>query len=167
MEGNHLTHWKKLTNPNYLGSDAFDPGENKVVTIKNVGQDMVKNQTGTEEECIVAHFMEDVKPLVLNKTNCKTIEKLYDTAFIEEWTGKKIILHVKKVNAFGDAVDAVRVKNKLPDDELICEKCHKVIKPAAGKSAKELAEIAKQHTGKQLCLDCQRAEASKEDHNNG
>ena len=69
---NEKTHWKKYTNPNYLGAYAFQPGEEKTVTIKEVKREAVQNQSGTEE-CTVAHFVEDVKPLILNKTNCKTI----------------------------------------------------------------------------------------------
>ncbi len=165
MATNH-THWKKLTHPDYLGAYAFDPGEVKVVTIQNVSTEIVQNQTGNKEECIVAHFMDEgVKPLILNKTNCKTIEKLYGTAYIEEWAGKKIQLNVKKVSAFGDTVDAVRVMNSMPGSDLICEECHKIIKPAAGKSAQELAEMAMKHTGKKLCLECQRN--YKEEVNNG
>ena len=30
------THWKKLTNPEYLGAYAFRPGEEKIVTIESV-----------------------------------------------------------------------------------------------------------------------------------
>ena len=161
----HKTHWKKLTNPDYLGAYAFDPGEIKTVTIKTVGTEIVQNQTGNKEECIVAHFVEDVKPLILNKTNCKTIEHLYGTAYIEEWSGKKIQLNVKKVSAFGDVVDAVRVMPSMPGTDLICEECHRIIKPAAGKSAQELANVAKEHTGKQLCLDCQRTYAQEEKNN--
>lgn len=164
---NNMTHWKRLTNPDYLGAYAFDQGEIKTVTIDHVNTEVVQNQTGSKEECIVAHFSENVKPLILNKTNCKTIEKIYGTAYIEEWHGKQIQLQVKKVSAFGDVVDAVRVMNSMPGDDLICEMCHRIIKPAAGKSAEELAEIAKKHTGKQLCLECQKAVAEKEDHNNG
>ena len=43
------THWKKLTNPNYLGSWCFQPGEEKVVTIREVKQEIVQNQNGKEE----------------------------------------------------------------------------------------------------------------------
>lgn len=150
------THWKKLTNPDYLGAYAFDPGEIKNVTIKEVGLQMVQGTNGSKEECIVATFVEDVKPLILNKTNCKAIEKLYGTSYIEDWSGKGILLNVKKVSAFGDTVDAVRIMNSLPSDVLICEECHKTIKPAAGRSAQELADMALKHTGKKLCLDCQK-----------
>ena len=30
------THWKKLTNPDYLGAYALEDGEDMIVTIKNV-----------------------------------------------------------------------------------------------------------------------------------
>ena len=160
----HKTHYKSLMNPNYMGSFAFQPGEVKILTIKSVAKEMVQNQTG-KEECLVIHFVEDELPLIANKTNCKTIEKLYGTAYIEEWVGKKIQLSVRKVQAFGDVVDAVRVMNAMPGADPICEECHKIIKPAAGKTAKELAAMAKEHTGKMLCLECQRK--YKEDKANG
>ena len=73
------THWKKWNNPDYLGSYAFQPGEEKTVTIKEVKREMVQNQSG-KEECTVAHFVEDVKPLILNTTNCKTISKVLRVA---------------------------------------------------------------------------------------
>ena len=163
--GTNQTHWKKLTNPDYLGAYAFDPGEVKVVTIRNVNTEIVQNQTGSKEECIIAHFTDaTVKPLILNKTNCKTIAKLYGTPYVEEWAGKRIQLQVKKVAAFGDVVDAVRVMNSMPGTDLICEECHKIIKPAAGNSAQQLADLAKEHTGRMLCLECQRK--YKEEQNN-
>ena len=31
-----MLHWKKLTNPNYLGSYAFEPGEEKPLTIREI-----------------------------------------------------------------------------------------------------------------------------------
>ena len=88
------THWKKLTNPNYLGAYAFQPGEEKTVTIKEVKREAVQNQKGTEE-CTVAYFKEDVKPLILNKTNAGMIAKVWGTPLIEDWGGCKIKLKVK------------------------------------------------------------------------
>ena len=68
------THWKKYTNPDYLGAYAFQPGEEKTVTIKEVKRELVFNPSGSgKEECTVAFFVEDVKPLILNKTNCKAM----------------------------------------------------------------------------------------------
>jgi hypothetical protein len=107
------THWKKLTNPDYLGSYDFQPGEERTVKILQVEQKPVKGPDGKEELCIVAHLANQ-KPVILNKTNCKTISNLYKTAYIEDWSGKSIILKVEAVKAFGEVVDALRVKKQIP-----------------------------------------------------
>lgn len=153
------THWKKLTSPNYLGSWSFQPGEEKTLTIKEVKQEMVQNQSG-KEECTVAHFVEDVKPLILNTTNCKTISKVWGSPYVEDWAGRKITLKVKKISAFGEMVDAVRVSNERPAEEsIICEACGKVITSASGRSAKEIATATKTKYGKALCIECARKES--------
>ena len=153
------THWKKWNNPDYLGSYAFQPGEEKTVTIKEVKREMVQNQSG-KEECTVAHFVEDVKPLILNTTNCKTISKVWRSPYVEDWAGRKITLKVKKISAFGEMVDAVRVSNERPAEEsIICEACGKVITSASGRSAKEIATATKTKYGKALCIECARKES--------
>ena len=139
------THWKKYTNPNYLGSYAFQPGEEKIVTIKEVKREIVQNQQG-KEECTVAHFVEDEKPLILNKTNCDAITKAWGTPYIEDWCGHKIALKVKKVSAFGEMVDAVRVSKERPtsnEETILCEECGKPVEAAAGRTARELATATK------------------------
>lgn len=109
------THWKKLTNPDYLGAYDFGEDEKKrVLTIHNVKQVRIKDQQGREEEVVVATFKENSKPMILNKTNMKAIEKAYKTAYIEEWSGKRISIHVERVKAFGDLVDALRIDYKVP-----------------------------------------------------
>lgn len=154
------THWKKWNNPDYLGAYAFQPGEEKTVTIKEVKREIVKNERGSEE-CTVAHFAEDVKPLILNVTNCKMISKLIGSPFVEDWPGKKISLKVKKISAFGDMVDAVRVSNQRPTEEvLICESCGNTILPAAGKTAKQIADATKIKYKKQLCMICAKKEVT-------
>lgn len=145
------THWKKLTSPNYLGSYAFNPGEEKIVTIESVGKEPVMGEGGRAEDCIVAHLVNE-KPLVLNKTNCKAITKLLGTPYIEEWAGHKIVLAVQRVKAFGEDVDAIRVKPKLPGE--ICECCGKEIRAGSGRSAAEIVELSVQKYGKKLCIEC-------------
>ena len=153
------THWKKLTNPNYLGAYAFQPGEEKTVTIKEVKRENVQNQKGTEE-CTVAYFEEDIKPLILNKTNAGMIAKVWGSPFIEDWTGCRIILKVKKVNAFGEITDAVRVSPDRPAEEtIICETCGKPITPAMGHTAEEIAKMALTKYGKTICIACAKKEA--------
>ena len=156
------THWKKLTNPNYLGSYAFQPGEEKIVTIKEVKREIVQNQNG-KEDCTVAYFEEDIKPLILNKTNADAIARAWGTPYIEDWAGKKIVLKVKKVSAFGEMVDAVRISKDRPVEEtIICENCGKPILPVAGKTAQAIATATKTKYGKSICLEC-----AKEEMNNG
>lgn len=156
------THWKKLTNPNYLGSYAFDPGEEKIVTIDYVCQESVIGSEGRSDSCIVAH-LKDEKPLILNKTNCKAISKLLNTPYIEEWAGHRITLTVQKVKAFGEDTDAVRVKPKLPGE--ICEECGKEIRAGSGRSAAEILDLSIEKYGKKLCLEC--AKKHKEELKNG
>ena len=108
-----VTHWKKLTNPNYIGSHDFQPGQELNVTIESITSELVKcfdGKTTKVEHCMIAHIKGAKKPLILNKTNCKIISKALNTPYIEEWTGKQITLYVAKVKAFGETVDAIRVK---------------------------------------------------------
>lgn len=110
------THWKKLMNPNYLGSYAFQPNQEMILTIREVKEEMVTGSDGKKEECMVCHFKENIKPLILNTTNSKTIEHIYQTPYIEDWQGKRVQLYVTPVKAFGDTVDAIRIRPKAPPD---------------------------------------------------
>ena len=98
------THWKKLINPDYIGAYALDPGKDLTVQISQVRREMVTGADGKKEECTVA-YLKDQKPMILNVTNCKTIEKLYGP-YIEDWNGKYITLYAANVldghNLFGD-----------------------------------------------------------------
>lgn len=111
---NELTHWKKLNNPDYLGAYSLQPGEEPIYTIKDVRLEMVTGTDGKKEECTVAHFKEKVKPMILNSTNCKTIAKLYDTPYIEHWANKQIQIYATKVKAFGEEMEALRIRPKAP-----------------------------------------------------
>lgn len=108
-----LTHWKKLTNPDYIGAYSLQPGEEKIVEIVTVGRQKVKGSDGKETECTVAQLKNE-KPFILNKTNCKTLTKVFGTPYIEQWKGKRIIIFADKVKAFGDVVDALRVRPTVP-----------------------------------------------------
>jgi hypothetical protein len=110
------THWKKTDNPNYLGSYAFDEDEEKKLKISKVTVEKVFNPNdNSEEECLVAHFTDKgTKPLILNTTNKKAIEKAVGSPYIEDWAGQAIQLFTTKIKAFGELVDAVRVRTKQP-----------------------------------------------------
>lgn len=106
-------HWKKTTNPNYIGSWDFDDGKDMVVQVKEVKQEMIQSQQGKEEK-LVMHFENGVKPLILNKTNMAATEKATGSPYLDEWVGKKLQLYVAAVSAFGEMTMAVRVREFAP-----------------------------------------------------
>ena len=108
------THWKQLTNPAYIGAYSLTPGEERTVKIKSVVREMITGEGGKQEECTVAH-LEGEKPFILNKTNCKIIAKIYETPYIEEWAGKLIIIYAAKIRAFGEDVEALRIRQRRPE----------------------------------------------------
>jgi len=106
------THWRKLINNKYIGAHDFKQGQELTVTIESIVTEKIKSEKGDEEPCIVARFVGAKKPMVMNKTNCKIVTKVLETAFVEDWVGKKIILYSAKVKAFGEWTEAIRVKNQ-------------------------------------------------------
>lgn len=104
-----VTHWKKLTNPNYIGSEILQPGQELPLTIEKIVKEQVKTAEGAQE-CIVAYFKGGQKGMILNKTNCKIITKVLDTPYVEEWIGKSITIYAAKIRAFGENIEALRVK---------------------------------------------------------
>ena len=108
-----MTHWKQLTNPDYIGAYSLQPNEERTVEIVRVERQQVTGADGKKEECTVA-ILKDEKPFILNSTNCKTLTKLYGTPYIQDWIGKSVIIHSEKVKAFDDVVDALRIKLTKP-----------------------------------------------------
>ena len=108
------THWKKLENPDYIGAYSLDEGKDLKVTIDRVTREMVTGQGGKKEECTIAQ-LKGQKPFIMNRTNMKMIQKIYNTPYIEEWAGKSITLYVAKIKAFGeDNVECLRIRSQKP-----------------------------------------------------
>lgn len=111
------THWKKLTNPLYLGAYDFQPGEERVLKITEVKRETVTGPEGKKEECTVAYLAKS-KPIILNSTNSKRITKALNTPYIEDWAGKTITVYVETgIRAFGDITDAIRIRPIAPKIE--------------------------------------------------
>ena len=113
-----MEHWKQSFDYKYTGAYELQPNEEKVVTIKKVCKEEVNSTDGKKSMCLVAYFEESSKPMVLNKTNCKTIEKIY-SPFTDDWIGKKITVFAQKVKAFGDTVDALRIRPTKPIEKAV------------------------------------------------
>ena len=60
-----MTHWKKLTNPDYLGAYSIEDGKDLILTIAYVRQEKVIGTDGKKEDCthnnniiqIIRHFL--------------------------------------------------------------------------------------------------------------
>ena len=149
------THWKKLTNPDYLGAYALDDGKDVILTISYVREEKVTGSDGKKDDCVVCHFSERVKPMILNSTNMKTITKLFGTPYIEDWSGRRIQIGIEKVKAFGDVVDALRVRKFIPAENVPkCESCGGEIQPRGNNSAEQIAAYTKRKYGQALCSTC-------------
>ena len=46
--------------------------------------------------------MENEKPMILNRTNCKTIAKLHGSPEVEDWVGKKIQIYATTTKVAGE-----------------------------------------------------------------
>ena len=109
-----LTHWKKLRDPNYIGSWDIEQGKELVVTLESVSKELVTGPEGKKEYCTVAK-LKGMKPMILNATNAKTIAKVCGSPFIEQWQNKRITLYVAQIKAFGELVDALRIRATAPE----------------------------------------------------
>ena len=169
------THWKKLTDTNFLGSWDVTNGS-IIVTIRRVEQKKVFNQTKQKDEaCVVAEFTDDrYKPMIMNKTNCKTLQKLTGSPFIETWADYRIEIKTEKVKAFGEVVDALRVCETAPapatkaatpktEAPIIdpCTDCGAVVTEFGGYSPLQVAQSTKSRYGRVLCAECSKKERAK------
>ena len=153
------THWRKMTNPNYMGAYSLDEGRDVVLTIAYVRQEDVIGSDGKREECAVCHWKErDFKPMILNVTNMRAIAKVTGSPYIDDWVGHRIQIGTEQVRAFGTITDALRVRPEKPKEarqvEIPCEECGELIKPAYKMSIEQLAAYTADRYGRKLCADC-------------
>lgn len=166
------THWKSLTNPNYLGSYSFEDGKDIIGTIKAIRNEIVTGPCGQKEECTICHFVENMKPMILNKTNMKTMAKLFSTPYIEEWNGKKFQIYVDPKVRFGKEITGgLRIRDIKFDSAVTpcvkCEDCGADIKPRRNMTSQQFADYTKNACGKAVCYECAKkiSEANKEKQN--
>lgn len=158
------THWKTLYNPDYIGAYALvdaATGQYKdiVATIASVKVENVTGADGKREDCMVMRFVErDIKPMIVNATNAKMMEKLFKTPIIEEWAGRKIQIGVESVKAFGDVVDALRIRKFLPkvSGPVKCADCGAEVSAAGEMAAEQVVAYARKRFGADLCAACMK-----------
>lgn len=152
------THWKKMTNPNYMGDYSIPEGGDLIAIIDYVAQEKVTSVGGKTEIEVVAHFSDGNKPLILNKTNMKTIQKIYKSPYIEDWKGRAIQIYYDPTIKFGrETVGGLRIRAFVPQQQtktLKCSDCKNDIKPAYGHDAMWVSQYTHKSYGKELCAEC-------------
>ena len=109
-------HWRKVlkrTNDQHLFSEDLGPNGTKIdVEIVDSAIEKIKNEDGLTEMPVLM-FAGAKKRLFLNRTNCKTLEKLCDTPDINQWRGP-ITLVVVRTKVGPEEMDAIRIAPKRP-----------------------------------------------------
>jgi hypothetical protein len=159
------THYRKLINPDYLGAYAIEDGADLVVTIATIGQEIIKGVGGKEELCPVMRFSEDVKPMIVNSTNFKTLRKLFQSPYVEDWYGKQIALYAdRNVRFGGEIVEGLRIRSSQPTvQELECANCGKIIADSGKYKAASIIKSSMAKHGVALCMDCYTAKKEAAD----
>ena len=165
------THWKQLQNNDWIGAYALQDGQDLTLTIDKAMQEQVTGNNGKREMCLTVHWLErDYKPMIVNRTNAKTITKVTGSPYIEDWHGKQITLYVDTTRLGSDIVECLRIRPYAPkqtkqtataNTELVCADCGKPITDAYGMSAAQVADSTNKKYGRPLCADCATAAAKK------
>lgn len=123
------THWLQNPNKNYLGHWDLPESGTLILTIKSANWEEVKNPIiNTSEAKRVVRFQEDVKPLICNETNAKSISKATGVKYMEDSGGFKIELYRHNIidRKTKENIDCIRVRDRAP----------KVSKPVMDESSK-------------------------------
>lgn len=103
------THYRKVFKSDHLGvadiEDLVEAGTNLVFTIRQVTQEIGVRVAGKKGNFNIAYFEENIKPLVLNATNSKTMKALSGgSSFVEDWAGITIGLYIDPSASFGGEI---------------------------------------------------------------
>lgn len=161
----------------YMGAEDIEPGTEPVLTIRALYNGMITLARGKERHDVIAFAEESVpgsinqvRPLVVNSTNRKTLRKLYKATSAEALVGKKVQLYLQpgvRDPSTGDKVDGIRIREKIPTGAKYeppkCEACGKAITGLSGFTPEQIAATNKQRYGRCLCIECgKKAKAEME-----
>lgn len=102
------------TNSKYLKKD--DVGEDgMILTIKGFKQETMEGDNG-EEHKLVLYFVEDVAPMVINRTNSQLLQIATGAQTAGEARGKQVVVYNDQSISFGGKVTGgLRIK-KIPGE---------------------------------------------------
>jgi len=112
------THYRKIFKSDHLGvadlEEYLEQGSPLIFTISHVRQEMNAKVAGKKINANIAYFEENIKPLVLNATNSKTMSKLVGSCFVENWQNVNVQLYIDRdARLMGEVVGGVRVSPKV------------------------------------------------------
>lgn len=151
----------------YLGAEDIDDGTEPILTISGLWNGMVTLQRGKEKKDVLTFAEErvpgirQVRPLIINSTNRKTLRKLYGDAKASTLVGKQIQLYIDhrvRDPQDGGFTDGIRIRSHKPRPQQAsappCNDCGGPIQAAMGKPADWLAAYTTKNYGVPLCAAC-------------
>lgn len=118
------THYRKAFDSPYLSSaDIVEP---TTLTVKEVRLETDRTKK-TKDLFNTAYFVEQeirkgekLKPMILNATNSKTMKKLTDSPFIDDWKNIKVTVYVDHNVRFGkETMDGLRISPNKPNQRSV------------------------------------------------
>jgi len=110
-----MSHWRKMfADEKYLGAYSLEKDgkyEPLVVTIENVYVGDFLSQGGKEKRPFVK-LKEFDKPMVVNRTNFRRLEKFFNSFDPVTYVGKQIVLGVENVSSPEGIVPALRFSTR-------------------------------------------------------
>ncbi len=156
-----LPSWEKILDPHFINAELIgEVGAERVVTIKDIDMAECYDERSQQKVQKQTVFFEECLPMVLNKTNAKTLKKLFspNSDNPADAFGHKVRLTVEKVKAFGKITTGIRIKEFSEEK---CPVCGKVILPYAGKTVEEIKEISQRNFGSIMCGICMNKKAKE------
>lgn len=117
------THYRKAFNSPYLSSaDIVEP---TVLTIAHVALESDKSKK-TKDEFNTVYFVEkeirqgeQLKPMILNAVNSRTLKALTGSPWIEDWKNIPVTIYVDHNVRFGrDMVEGLRISTERPQQRM-------------------------------------------------
>jgi len=119
MSDEKKTHYRKAFNSPYLSSgDIVEP---TILTIERA--ELLPDKTKRTKDNFNTIFFvekeirpgEDLKPMILNATNSRTMKDLTGSPFLNDWNGTNITVYVDtNVKMMGDTVEGLRISKEAP-----------------------------------------------------
>ena len=118
IKGGLSKRWELRFPSKYLRAADVDGRDHVWVTIKDLDPNHTAiGSNGESKQTLAMYFEKTDKALILNKTNCKMLSKLFGND-LTDWIGQKIALGTEMVSAFGETKEALRVRSIRPSTNI-------------------------------------------------